>query len=349
MGKVIIFPTAHPEKDSFQTRSARLKVYGKAFKDFDFKVQIEFSKKAKLKDGWIGLKRDNFQIKLGQFKQPFGLEDLTSSRFIDFPERFEINRFVPKRDLGILVGGEFFDERISFVSSLYNGSGANRKDQDNYKDLCIRVKIAPFKQKDNIFKKLQIGFSTTIGRRDEFETMDIETLDTLTKFLDFSEEALYEGKYNRLGVDLAWLWGPGSIKMEWMRADFGLAKGTLRSSADMKGWYISTTCWLTKEEETFKRPKIRSPLFKQGGFGGIEIALRYGVVRLNKKIFRLEFANGAERLESAELGINWWANNHLRISLAYILNQYAQKIIQLDDNRRKDEESALLFRFQLDF
>ena len=87
-----------------QVESARLGLGGAVAHDFDFLLQYEManafrgdSPRATLKDAWIGysgLKSWNFRI--GQFLEPFSLEELTSSRYTTFMERALPNALVPE-------------------------------------------------------------------------------------------------------------------------------------------------------------------------------------------------------------------------------------------------------------
>jgi phosphate-selective porin OprO/OprP len=82
-------------------RRARLAVNGTFFKDWDYKFEYDFTRGNGSAAGgvtdafvaWNGLK--DFDIKVGQFKEPFSLEEATSNRFLTFIERnMAVNTFI---------------------------------------------------------------------------------------------------------------------------------------------------------------------------------------------------------------------------------------------------------------
>ena len=67
-----------------------------------------------------------FSLRVGQFKEPFGQEQTSPDRFLDFDERSEGDKFTPQRDLGIgaygtLAGGLFTYELGYFNGQLPSG------------------------------------------------------------------------------------------------------------------------------------------------------------------------------------------------------------------------------------
>ena len=60
-------------------------------------------------------------IYVGKFKAPFGLEELTSSRFITFQERSLTDAFVPGRQVGLLFKNSVMDKRLHWAVSMTRG------------------------------------------------------------------------------------------------------------------------------------------------------------------------------------------------------------------------------------
>jgi phosphate-selective porin OprO/OprP len=76
--------------NTFDVRRAYLGVSGKFYTDWTFDVTADFAQSTspQLDVGWLNYGRfQGLQARAGQFKMPFSLEELTSSRFIDFQER----------------------------------------------------------------------------------------------------------------------------------------------------------------------------------------------------------------------------------------------------------------------
>ncbi len=67
---------------------------------------------------------DRLQVRIGQFRMPFSLEEMTSSRFMDFQERSFVNRLAPGKERGLAVHGvPAFG--TSYAVALSNGQRNN--------------------------------------------------------------------------------------------------------------------------------------------------------------------------------------------------------------------------------
>jgi phosphate-selective porin OprO and OprP len=81
-------------------RAARLGIEGTVWKDFGYRFEVDFADDGvEIKDAYIqydggGVEPARY-IRVGQYKTPNSLEELTSSRFITFMERAAIT--TPRR------------------------------------------------------------------------------------------------------------------------------------------------------------------------------------------------------------------------------------------------------------
>lgn len=94
--------------DNFEIRRARLGVKGKVLKDFNYEVvgNLVGSNTNTIDVAFLNWSRyEPFQIRVGQFKQPFSLEELTSSNNIDFMERSYVNQVTTGKKPGVMVHG----------------------------------------------------------------------------------------------------------------------------------------------------------------------------------------------------------------------------------------------------
>ncbi len=92
--------------DQFELRRARLGVKGKFANDFKYEVVGNLPGTATIDVAYLDwAKYDAFQIRTGKFKQPFGLEQLTSSNNIALMERSYVDQTVPAKKVGLQVMG----------------------------------------------------------------------------------------------------------------------------------------------------------------------------------------------------------------------------------------------------
>jgi phosphate-selective porin OprO/OprP len=107
--------------DNFELRRARIGLNGKIFKDINYEIVANAvgSSTNVVDTAWMnyGFNKDA-QVRVGRFKQPFSLEELTSSNNIDFMERSYINQMIPGKQLGAMMHGEP-QKGFTYGASIY--------------------------------------------------------------------------------------------------------------------------------------------------------------------------------------------------------------------------------------
>jgi phosphate-selective porin OprO/OprP len=112
-------------------RRARLEVEGKAFKHWLYKFQYDFTGTgiAGIRDAYLAFKHPGFAVlpftkepiilQVGNMKEAYSLEELTSSNNIDFIERaLPTNTFAPQRHIGVAAGthGDDWSAKVGVYS-----------------------------------------------------------------------------------------------------------------------------------------------------------------------------------------------------------------------------------------
>jgi phosphate-selective porin OprO/OprP len=121
--------------DRFYLRRARINVQGKFLEEFDFRVETDFAgslsegtgNRAQLTDAYINWNRfDIANVRFGQFKTPFGYEQLYADPRLPMIERTLVNdHLTVGRQIGVQVGGDLFDKQGSYATGFFNGTGVN--------------------------------------------------------------------------------------------------------------------------------------------------------------------------------------------------------------------------------
>jgi phosphate-selective porin len=129
-----------------------------------FKLQLSPDKTPSLLDAQIDIRFTSFaNLRFGQYKVPFSLENLTSSSSLDFINRsLVVGKLCPGRDIGSSgrdIGISIYGDaaKIEYSFGLFNGSGINRLDNNEHKDLSGRLVYSPF-------DSLSVGFSYYLGK-----------------------------------------------------------------------------------------------------------------------------------------------------------------------------------------
>jgi phosphate-selective porin OprO/OprP len=117
--------------DNIELRRARLGVKGKFAKDFNYEIVGNLPGTATVDVAFVDYaKYPGVKLRLGRFKQPFNLEELTSSNNIDFMERSYVNQLAPAKKNGAMIFGE---PKTGFTYAL-SAYSMNDTEQDSKND-----------------------------------------------------------------------------------------------------------------------------------------------------------------------------------------------------------------------
>jgi hypothetical protein len=140
--------------DRLYLRRARLNAGGRFLEEFNFRAELELAGslantsgfRAQLTDAYVNWNRfDSANVRVGQFKTPFGFEQLYPDPNLYFAERSLVSdRLTPGRQLGVQTGGEAWYDRFNWALGLFNGNGINQNFNDNDRFMEVaRVSVAP--------------------------------------------------------------------------------------------------------------------------------------------------------------------------------------------------------------
>ena len=244
-------------EDRFLLRRARLTLTGAFAEQFDFKMEGDFgagslSEKtgysAQLTDLYVNWNRYDFaNVKFGQFKSPFGFEQLVSDPKLTTIERSLANdRLTEGRQIGFGVNGEFLSKRLGYSAGVFNGTSVNNSFNDNEQFMFAgRVTGVPYEGK--------------WGKQDVKWTVGVNGLATedgsvATTGLGFDSvpggavDNLFVGQRTGLGLDTQFKAGPFGLEAEYLRAHFEPDNNLPCPSLDGEGWYVMGTYYVIAQK-----------------------------------------------------------------------------------------------------
>ncbi|MBC7364976.1 MAG: hypothetical protein H5U07_10645 [Candidatus Aminicenantes bacterium] len=153
------------ENLTFFINRARFSLAGALTRWLRFKLQADVAKSPVLRDALAEvILSEKINLRLGQFIVPFGLENTTSAgELLTINRSQTVDLLAPGRDnaaagrdQGVMLFGHY--SVFEYHLGLFNGSGINRKDDNDHKDFSFRVllRAAP---------GLKAGFSVYQGRK----------------------------------------------------------------------------------------------------------------------------------------------------------------------------------------
>jgi phosphate-selective porin OprO and OprP len=185
-------------KDRFRLRRARINLTGDFAENFDFKVEGDFEQSDGISSNRTAFSATDIfvnwhqfpeaQIKVGQWKAPFGLEQITPDPTLLLAERsLPTGAITPDRQVGAQLWGKPFaniwpaqKDLLTYYAGIFNGNGRNVTVNDNNNFMYVgRLELMPFKGK--IFgqdSSLKLG-GNVLNSRDDKGTNISQSLNLL--------------------------------------------------------------------------------------------------------------------------------------------------------------------------
>ncbi len=326
-------------EDSSEFRRARIYVSGDIYDNVDFKVQYDFAGgDADFKDVYMGISGVPVvgNVRLGHFKEPFSLEELTSSNYITFMERSLANVFAPSRNAGIKIFDHALNRRLTWGLGVFRetddfGEGSFGRDYNVTGRLTGLVWY-----EDEGRRLVHLGVAYTHKNVEE-DVVRFRSRPEAHLAPNFVDTGSFAADYvDTVGAELAVVHGPFSLQGEYIQAFV-----ESRRMADPTFWgaNLQASYFLTGEHRPynsgsgyFERVRPNSN-FGRDGWGAWEVAARYSHLDLNN-----EAIEGGE-LRDFTLGLNWYLNPNMRIMWNYVRA----------DRTSGGDANAYLMRFQLTF
>jgi phosphate-selective porin len=154
-------------KDRFRLRRARINLTGDFAEQFDFKMEGDFGQSDgtsgnrtafSATDIWVNWHQfPAAQVKIGQYKAPFGGEQLTSdsTSLLTIERTLPTGAITPDRQIGAELWGKPFTsiwpeqkDLLTYYAGIFNGNGRNVTVNDNNNFMFAgRLELQPFKGK----------------------------------------------------------------------------------------------------------------------------------------------------------------------------------------------------------
>ena len=306
-----------------EIRRARFFMSGSIYENIDFKLQIDFANNAlTLKDAYIKFKHIPVvgSLKVGHFKEPMGLNTLTSSKYLTMMERPVASYLDLDRRLGLMISNQYFDKRLTWQLGYFLPSIASNKYVGNGYHITGRLVGLPIYEDDNSYKVLHLGFGFSHGY-----------LDQETSQFRFRPEAHLAPKYinfkvtdmknvNIANLEVAFIYNQFSIQGEYHQYNFSHRDTAHYQKTNYSsGIYYATFSWmLTGEHRNYSKKKTAFDIVKpknnfgKDGWGAFELA-----VRASHTDFNVNDLDGGV-MDNYTLGLNWYLNPAVKIAANYI-------------------------------
>ena len=354
------FYTQNGERaDETYLRRARLEISGVAFTDWGYTFQRNFGddssnwrELAIHYNGW-----EPVQISVGRIRPTFGLEWATSSKWITAIERSALSDLAPwvnsedgegirvRTTVGMFHGeaGAYRQDGGDGVDMLEDEDGANNT------SFVLRGVIAPIVEKDQV---LHLG--ANFGKRD-LEEGYLERIRPRLSVRGTTEDSANgnratfggtrtDGTDQAWGLEAAYMIGPFSVQGEYLTRTVDGMEGF--EDLEATGYNVQLAYTLTGESRSYKLDggkfdKIKPENKRTGAW---EVFYRYDHLSVDDN--NGAFADiGDVEAKVHNLGVNWYVNDAVKISAAYV----KAKTDKITNNNGDDDGDGFVTRLQYVF
>jgi phosphate-selective porin OprO/OprP len=350
--------------DAFDLRRVRADLRGTVYRDFDFRVNLDYAgNRVDVLDAYLDARfAPALQLRVGKFKEPVGLERLQSVFILTFAERGFPTALAPNRDVGAQLHGSVGGNLIAYAVGVFNGvpdGGSGDQDESDSKDLSGRVFVHPFARGGiEALKGLGVGVAGTLGKhRGSPAATGLPTLRTTlgrSTFLRYNADGttggtvVADGRRTRISPQGYWYWRNLGLLGEYIRTRTEVRRGDVATELTHTAWQIVGSWVVTGDPVSYRGVAPTRPFDpRRGTWGALELAFRIQRLEGDAVAFPL-LADPAQSRPAADgftIGLNWYLNRAVRFLLDYERTRFDGA----PGGGTRSAENVLLSRFQVAF
>lgn len=312
-------------------RRARLAAVGDVSEYVSYMLEMDFATAGRpsFMDLWFDVHQVPVlgNVRVGQFRQPFGLDELTSVRELTFIERSFGFALAPFRQVGVGFHNNNESQRVTWSASAFGFPTDVWGDSFGDKGYGLAARITALPRYIDDSRLVHIGFDYALTRPST-DTLRYRSQPefsgplggaagnaaTVPFFVDTN--VMNASSSNLLNWELAAVWDSFYFQSEARLAIVDLTNG---NTATFPTCYGQVAYALTGEKRIYNKVggvvNGLKPLNSWGepcGYGAVELAGRYSYMDLNSG-----GVNGG-RINDLTAGINWYLNQYTKLQFNYI-------------------------------
>lgn len=338
-----------------EIRRMRFAIKATLWKNWLAEIDFDFSgNEVDIKDAYIafaGVK--NTMFKIGQFRSPFSLEELTTSRYISFIERGLPNAFPPGRLLGFAIYK--WGRNWQAAAGIFNQEAGDIDEEEGENSdegyaFVGRATYAPLLKGTNVF---HVGAAYAYKTTDAFtEKMRFRVYDEskISKIRFLSTGKVKDVDHvSMVGLETALQMGSLHLQGEYMSAAVTRLSDSGKPNYTLSGGYVFASYFLTGEAMPYYVDQGEFGRIKPKRKGGaVELLARYSWVNLNDLDADIEGGEG----KNFTLGLSYYFNPNTKLMLNYTRvdhDKYADADGDFDVPENGFDYNVLAMRFLITF
>lgn len=315
-------------QDGADFRRARLAAAGNIYDNISYFLEMDFAFPGRPQFMDVQMTIHHLPVlgnlRIGQWRQPYGMDELTSVKELTFLERALPFAFAPFRQIGIGAYDTTADEMSTWAVSAFryptDPFGGNVGDNGGY-GLAMRLTHLMW---DNDYSLLHVGGDYSFAdpsndmmryaNQPEFAVIQGAAAPDVPPFVDTG--MFPANNYSTFNAELAARLGSFYMQSEASYASVNQIGGPV---ANFQSFYAYAAYLLTgevrpynKQGGVFGRVRPIQNFGRCGGIGAWEVAGRWSYINLNDA----GIAGG--KLNNLTAGLNWYLNPNAKFQLNYI-------------------------------
>jgi phosphate-selective porin OprO/OprP len=336
------------EPDLTGFRFLRLMFYGDLYENINYRLEVDLAQQQSstnptlltaFQDVWINFRELPMlgHLKIGYFKEPFGLEQQSGEEYLYFMERSLANAFVPARRMGMMAYNDLNDEQtLSWFSGTFReGSGDKQflefSNEGDYGTTSRLVWLPYYDAASGGRYLAHLGgaYSFTGANNNNTDAKVFTLIPEINVQNPFSTVTIPCNDFQLFGFEAAIMNGPLLVQSEYMGALLPPLSGAPDIYLD--GGYIEVLYLLTGENHNYNLPgkffqgvTPFEPFFRVRdcdhqiitGWGAWEIGARLSFIDLNND------GVGGGRAVNYTFGLHWYLTNNCSVMYNFIHSDF---------------------------
>ncbi len=305
-----------------------------------------------------------FNLRVGKFKSPFGLERLQSATALALNERAFPTNLAPNREIGAQVFGDILWGTTEYQIGIFhgnvdNGSGIGDSvinSNSSGIDFVARIFSHPLKHIHTEFLRgLGFGVAYSYGTQYGSAQPGNAHLPTFISpgqqsIASYAQGAFADGSRERIGPQLFYHSGPFGIMGEYTISQQNIKIGAMSDKVANDAFQIQLSWVLFNGDASFRRVQPHNPITFENisALGAVQLVTRYSELNLDTKAFAHGLFNLDRSVNKAQdfgVGINWYLNRNVKFQLSYNQTHFNGAMGRID----RPTEKILFSRMQLAF
>lgn len=323
-----VMDTILSKTSGVEFRRIRIYTAGKIYNNILFKLQFDFAGgEAALKDAYVTITKipyvGNFQI--GHFKEPIGLEVITSSNYLALMERGLTSALSPERNTGAMFYNNQLNKRMMWAIGYFLPANEFGQYVGNKYNITGRISGLPlFTDEKDSYKLLHLGLSLS----HQYQDNSLYQLKSRPESHLVPTIALAEidkaKAVNSVGGEVAFVLNRFSVQSEYLMLTALTSDASVlqKSNYNFSAFYAAVSWFITGEHRkynpemaAFDRTHPLKNFGEKNGSGAWEVTLRYSDLDLDDT----DISGG--RLSNITAGVNWYLNPATRFMFNYVVAQ----------------------------